>query len=295
MAIELLINTPKSGNNEASYHEIREAKLVYPDNGGPPTISVSLYSWKDLAAKTNGGGVEWQWTLPSLDKPFVLNIEDLERGNIENALVERTGSPFYGGVVFGTNSESIEVARARKWNEIKAEYDRRTYGPLPTPVGIIDADEFSQFKMLQTIALAQATEAKGLSVNIPWTLADNSIVMLTSADDAISMGFALAQRELELRQRRNELRELINSQDATVAQVRAIGWGSTELVEDTSPPSPTVNATPLVPPNPAEAPQVPPPPAPAPTSEPVTTPPPVTSPAPPAPTPAPPPPVQNAP
>lgn len=218
MAIEFLVVTPN--NAQCSYHEVKKAELI-PAEDGTAQINVVVQSWPNESVKVLGVPPSWSWTLPTTGYPGAPLISHL--GDIQSALVSISGTPFTGGLIL-VGLTPLNQAKARKWAQVKAEYDTRNYAPLTVPgIGTFDADEQSQVSIKDVVLAANNLSDDSLDIEIPFTLYDNSIFLITTLGQAKSMGYALMGRQLALRARRNGMREEIEEAE-TQQELDAIIW-----------------------------------------------------------------------
>lgn len=219
MAIELLVSAPNAA--ALGYHEIKSATASWSMEGSTPTTSVIVHSWKDAESKIGGAPISWQW---SLDK--LVAISDFD--NLSLALITAPDSPFFGGKIYTTLS-GIEAEKAKKWAWVKVENARRNTLPLQTSFGVVQCDEASQYEILKAVVMANNLEMVGYPVEIPFTLADNTVMVL-DAEMTVGMGFAMGARQQELRARRNELRDEIDAAEM-VEEVQRITWDLAPVLE----------------------------------------------------------------
>ncbi len=142
--------------------------------------------------------------------------------DIEGFLIGDSG-PFAGGVKL-PEGKSIDVARERRWSEIKLERDQREAGGFPYLGKVFDSDPRSVQRILGAVLAAQVAVTNDLDFSIDWTVADNSVVTL-SADELIAMPAALAAYANHLHAVSRDLRVLIDAAE-TVEEVRGVQWPS---------------------------------------------------------------------
>lgn len=85
---------------------------------------------------------------------------------------------------------SIETARARAWEAVKAARDAHESGGAASPLGVVDSDPVSIGRITGAVVMAQVALGAGAPFTIDWTMADNS----TETHDAaamIAMGVAV--------------------------------------------------------------------------------------------------------
>ena len=211
------------GKMPGNYHEVTRAEVNFAVK--PARVTVYLTTWSTRESKEANGPVVFGW---AVDIPN-LTVSDLD--DPEQALITVDGSPFKGGVLVQAGVETLELAKERKWAEIKAEMERRNLLPLEVEgIGIFQADETSQSRIRGAREYAIARQEAGLEVTIPFILSDNSVVVL-SYEDARDVGLALGDRMQALYAHRYFLRGVIDDA-VSIEAVKAIRWDWSPAVED---------------------------------------------------------------
>jgi hypothetical protein len=211
------------GKMPGTYHEVTRAEVNFAVK--PARVTVYLTTWTDRESKDANGPVVFGW---AVDIPNLM-VADLE--DPEQALITVDGSPFKGGVLVQAGVETLDLARERKWAQIKAEMERRNLLPLEVEgIGTFQADEVSQSRIRGAREYAIARQEAGLEVSIPFILADNSVVLL-SYDDARDVGLALGDRLQALYAHRFFLRGVIDDA-VSIDAVKAVQWDWAPVVED---------------------------------------------------------------
>lgn len=116
----------------------------------------------------------------------------------------------------------LSQVKADRWTVIKQARDTAINAPLPTPYGSFDADARSQKNITDAIALLQALETSGTPQTIDFTLADNSVAVLTTAQ-MVEVGLLLGARTQEAYATARQLRADIEAA-STQEEVEAVVW-----------------------------------------------------------------------
>ena len=120
---------------------------------------------------------------------------------------------------------TLDVAKAQKWSEMKVARDNAMRSDLSTPFGSFDANAPAQKSITDAVLLVQTLASIGESVDIGFTLADNSSITLTTTQ-MVQVGLLLGQRTQQVYSQGRILRDAINAATDLVT-VQAITWGST--------------------------------------------------------------------
>lgn len=104
------------------------------------------------------------------------------------------------------DQRTLSEVKEYHWNLIKAERDRHIYADISTPLGVFDADPASQSKLLGAAQLTSMVQDYG----VQWTLADNSVLNMTSADIILVVS-AIASRTNMVYELARGLRNQINA------------------------------------------------------------------------------------
>lgn len=117
---------------------------------------------------------------------------------------------------------TVQDYRNIRWTVTKQARDTAISAPLSTPYGSFDADARSQKNITDAIALLQALEASGTPQTIDFTLADNSVAVLTTAQ-MVEVGLLLGARTQEAYATARQLRADIEAA-STQEEVEAVVW-----------------------------------------------------------------------
>jgi hypothetical protein len=121
-----------------------------------------------------------------------------------------------------TDPRTIEQVRLDQWEVIKASRSVTLTSPLITPYGTFDADPASQKNITDAIALMQVLEATGSPQTVEFTLADNTVVMLTT-QQMIEVGVLLGTRTQGIYSTSRALREQLEYA-TTIQEVQSVVW-----------------------------------------------------------------------
>lgn len=116
----------------------------------------------------------------------------------------------------------LSQVKEDRWTAIKSARNAALTAPLSTPHGTFDADVYSQKNITDAIALLQALEATGSPQTIDYTLADNSVVTLTTAQ-MVQVGLLLGARTQDAYATGRALRTAIDAA-STKEEVEAVVW-----------------------------------------------------------------------
>lgn len=182
------------------------------------TAKVQVGGWITEAARLEGQLAVFNW-FPLVPRS-ALNMQDLA-ATAETALVQFEGSPWLGGSLVSAPSD-LAGAKARRWAMIKQQRNDHEFGLLSWDGCAFDADQRSQARIQGAVQLASLAAAAGEQFTMPWTLADNSVRTLDSAD-VVALGQALAQQVSGAHEIARGLRLQIDAAE-TLEQVEAVAW-----------------------------------------------------------------------
>jgi hypothetical protein len=87
----------------------------------------------------------------------------------------------------------LAVAKAAKWEQAKAERDRRIAAGCAVPgIGTFDSDDPSRSNITGAVTMALIAQAAGQPFSIGWKLADNTVATLDAAQ-MIGAGVVVGQ------------------------------------------------------------------------------------------------------
>ena len=117
---------------------------------------------------------------------------------------------------------TLQDLKAAQWALIKQAREAALTSPLTTSFGIFDADEKAQASITKSIMLLQTLDALGTPGSVDFTLADNSVVVLTLAQ-MVEVGLTLGAREQAVRATATARRVQIEAATSQ-AEVEAVVW-----------------------------------------------------------------------
>ncbi|WP_159915906.1 DUF4376 domain-containing protein [Pantoea sp. 18069] len=223
MPILKVIQTP---NGITAAHRVVLATLNA--DLGNPSFKLQLHSYPTEEDAINNQNLLWQ-EYPAL--PVTAFDPADPTASFERALIEDVSSDYAGGTwVPATSSDDLELAKLRKWAEVKGERDRLESGGFDVPGwGCFDSDSESRNRISGAVMAAKIARDASQPYAINWTLADNSTAQL-DADGIINVGFTLLAHVDGIHQRSRALFAEIHAAETTEA-VDAIQWASPQLVE----------------------------------------------------------------
>jgi len=119
--------------------------------------------------------------------------------------------------------KTLDNFQLSKWAEIKAARLAASEQPLITPYGVFDAKEKDQRNIKDQLLIANTLTALGAPVEIPFTLYDNTVLIM-NADMIMQVVLLLNAQIKDARNRATELREVIFSDNIKPAALAAIQW-----------------------------------------------------------------------
>lgn len=117
---------------------------------------------------------------------------------------------------------TLQDLKDAQWTLIKQAREAALTAPLTTSFGIFDADEKAQASITKSIMLLQTLEALGTPGSVDFTLADNSVVVLTLTQ-MVEVGLTLGAREQAVRATATARRVQIEAATSQV-EVEAVTW-----------------------------------------------------------------------
>jgi len=161
--------------------------------------------------------------------------EDFVNGVIEDGcFIDSEGSPVRKGVqpsknhVFSFVSKKWEDTRTlseaveQQWSLIKEARTKALEEPLDTPFGKFDCDPASQQSIKDSIMMLQALDLAGSPTKIEFTLYDNTVVELSTAD-MVQVGLLMGYRA-QAAHANSRLKRTLLSSATTIDQVESISW-----------------------------------------------------------------------
>jgi hypothetical protein len=112
--------------------------------------------------------------------------------------------------------------KAAHWIGIKAERDQREYGTFTWDGSEFDCNRDSTAKIMGAVQTAMLSAQAGQSFSVDWTLADNTVRVMSGVD-MISAGMTLMAAVSNLYETSRTLRAQIDAA-TTAEEVQAITW-----------------------------------------------------------------------
>lgn len=117
---------------------------------------------------------------------------------------------------------SLAQQRLDHWERIKSSRNTAITAPLTTLYGVFDADVYSQKNITDAIAMLQALSAAGYSQTVEYTLYDNTVAILNTAQ-MVEVGLALGQRTQAAYATARSLRAAIEAA-TSINEIESITW-----------------------------------------------------------------------
>lgn len=117
---------------------------------------------------------------------------------------------------------TLEQVKVTKWEALKKDRQAATEVPLVTPYGTFDADPRSQKAITDAVLMLQTLQNLGTPTVIDFTLADNSVVTLTTAQ-MVNVGLLLGQQVQAAHSKGRLKRQAIDAA-TTTEQVESVVW-----------------------------------------------------------------------
>lgn len=171
----IYLPTTLPSGTAASYHHVIKAEIDIDNN----ELLAIVCSWPDeTSMQANIKSEMSAYPLPTTAYP-----------DIEGALIAGT-TPFTGGTISTATNTTLDIARARKWIDIRTARDAAIYGGFTWTTYNFDSTPTSQQQIMGAVQLATLAASQSQPFTITWTLADNSTVDLTG-DQMIQVGVTL--------------------------------------------------------------------------------------------------------
>ncbi len=127
-----------------------------------------------------------------------------------------------GGALVWIDPRTISQAREDRWEVIKAARTAAIDAPLATPYGTFDCGPADRTNITDAITLLQTMASLGTPTTVTFTLADNSVVTLTT-EQMINVGLLLGQKIQSAYAIGRDLRAAIDNA-ASVEALESISW-----------------------------------------------------------------------
>jgi predicted mannosyl-3-phosphoglycerate phosphatase (HAD superfamily) len=121
-----------------------------------------------------------------------------------------------------TDVEVMDARKAEKWTGIKSERAARLFDVFDWDGSTFDADAESRSLIQGAVQMALLAKSAGQPFAVEWTLADNTVRVL-SADDMIAVGLALGARVNDAHIKARALRTAI-ADAKSHEEVQAVKW-----------------------------------------------------------------------
>ncbi len=216
MPIAKVINTL---NGTTNTHRVVAASFV--EDPGMPKFNLQVNSFATAEDAEEGVKVLWQ---EYAQAPATAFDPVNPFGGFEQHLAEGTDTKYSGGTYFqAAVGTDLDVAKARKWEEIKAKRQQvETGGFDAAGLGRFDSDSESREKIIGAVTGAHIAQVAGQPFSIDWTLADNTPVTL-GAGQMILVGLTLLAHIDQTHQKSRGLYAEIQAAE-TVEAVSAVVW-----------------------------------------------------------------------
>lgn len=131
----------------------------------------------------------------------------------------------YAELVEGAWVTPMQLLRAEVREKVNEFRSKAEYSLADTPFGRVNADDESQRRINGLVMMATLAKMAAQPFEQDFTMADNSVVHLASADQMIGLGVAVGRHVAAVHARGRELKAAIK--DATTeAQLKAIDVGA---------------------------------------------------------------------
>ena len=192
-------------------HMLRRIEVMPPFQ----TAILTVQSYASEATYLAGAGLVWN---SQVQMP--LSLLDGTLCDIAEAwLASNEESPFVGGMIAPDKSQTLDAAKTRAWQRIKAARTMVEFSDFTCAGAIYQADKDRITGATQLALLAQVADQP---YSIDWTLSDNSTVKLDAAN-MIAVGAALGAHVTGAFCIARTLRDLIAAA-TSIEQVDAIQW-----------------------------------------------------------------------
>lgn len=181
----------------------------------------------EIYGEENGEQIVIGWESQTIEPPipegYIAISDEDQRLYATNEYIrdQVTGKP----VKKPANVPTLAELKAAKWNEIKAERDRREQSGVPYLNKVIDSDTVSVQRISIAVQAAQAAISAGVAFSLDWTCADNTVLTMTACQ-VVGMAVSLAQYSNQLHQIARGLREQTEAA-ATLGEIDVIKWPDT--------------------------------------------------------------------
>jgi hypothetical protein len=134
--------------------------------------------------------------------------------------------PEFHDIVDGQVVPILADYKAQKRAAVNDLKNEKQNGEAPTPFGAVDNDDSSKIKINGAVTMAMLAAQQAAAFSVDWTMADNSVVTLDTAQMML-MGEAAGQYVAAIHERARVLKEQIEAA-TTMAELEAVdittGW-----------------------------------------------------------------------
>jgi hypothetical protein len=199
---------------DTTFHVLRRIEGGFPAE----TLDAHIASYSSEAAYLNGAPYLWTDRYPvdaaALAAPLGASIEAW--------LIDQADGPFFGGASVPDGLQSIEVARARKWSQLKQARDAAEFGGFTWDGSTFDSNEVSQSRIQGAAQLATLAMLADEPFEVAWTLADDTVRVLSGAD-MLAVGRAMGIHIMTVHETGRALRAAVDAA-TTTTELEAIAW-----------------------------------------------------------------------
>ena len=117
---------------------------------------------------------------------------------------------------------TLQDRKDAKWEAIKAARASLIDAPLSTPFGVFDSDASARTSITDAVLMLKSMEDMGQAGTIDFTLANNSVIALTTAQ-MVEVGLLLGQK-VQLAYTTSRVRRVQIEAATTPAEVEAVAW-----------------------------------------------------------------------
>lgn len=135
----------------------------------------------------------------TIPEPFIEIDETAHQDCINNQGLRRVDLKTLKIVEYTPTGPTLFDLQAAAWARIKSERDRREQAGAPYLGKILDSDEKSVTRISIAVQAAQAAISAGTAFSLDWTMQDNSVVTMTTAE-VVGMSVALAAHSNSIHQ-----------------------------------------------------------------------------------------------
>lgn len=205
----------------ASVHYVNSVRLVRSVQGTEAYVA-SVQSFATVAALIEGSN-----PADSANYRFTPDGEVLGPSLFDavyTKMLTDSQAPYFGGTLAAVNfsEQTLENAKETKWQQIKVLRANVVNSNMNTPYGEIQCSPEDRQNITDAILLAQTLTSLQQPVSIPWTMSNNSVVIL-DLEKITAIGLLLGQKVQEAHAVARTLRTAIEAA-LTIEEVEAVTW-----------------------------------------------------------------------